>query len=173
MRTCALDHLDRRHALALRGVPEVVLDAGAGVLPQRDADRGDRVGQTERRLVGEERAVRRAADQLHQVERIGAADAAAADAEEAVHRPHVVALADETLHEFEAVDVAEREVRLDAVLDHALDVFEIEVRRRVGHQVGHGMEHRRVGETRSLQRHHLRGVVPSGHRGEVPQATVT
>ncbi len=32
--------------------------------------------------------------------------AAAADAEEAVHRPLVVALADETLHEFEAVDVA-------------------------------------------------------------------
>ena len=147
----ALDHFDRRHAHAFGGVPEVILDAGAGVLPERDADRRDRVGQTKRRLVGEEGAVRRAADQLHQVERIGAAHAAAADAEEAVHRPHVVALADQPLHEFEAVDVAEREVRLDAVLDQALDVFEIEVRRRVSHKVGHGMKHRRVGEARSLK----------------------
>src|SRR5271163_1568208 len=52
----ALDHLNRRHALALRGVPEVVLNAGASVLPEGDADRSDRVAQTERSLVGEEGA---------------------------------------------------------------------------------------------------------------------
>jgi hypothetical protein len=57
-------------------------------------------------------------------------------------------LADEALHEFEAVDVAEREVRLDAVLHQPLDVFEVEVGRRVGDHVGHRMEHRRVGEAR-------------------------
>ena len=111
-----LDHLDRAHALALGRVPEIVLDAGARVLPERDADSRDRVGQAERRLVGEEGTVRRATDQLHQVEGIGAAHAAAADAEEAVHRPHVVTLADQPLHEFEAVDVGQGEIRLDPVL---------------------------------------------------------
>src|SRR5271170_742241 len=50
----ALDHLNRGHALALRGVPKVVLNARAGVLPQCDADRSDRMAQTERSLVGEE-----------------------------------------------------------------------------------------------------------------------
>ena len=120
-------------------------------MPQRDADGSKRVAQTERRLVGEEGAMRCATDQLHQVKWISAAYAAAADAEEAVHRTHVVALADETLDELEAVDVAEREVRLDTVLDHLLDVFQIEVRGRVSHQVGHGMKHRWIGETRSLK----------------------
>src|SRR5271156_4963361 len=124
-----LDHLDRRHALAFRGVPKVILDTGASVLPKRDADSRDRVRQTKRSLVGEEGTVRCTADQFHQVEWVGAAHAAPADAEEAVHRPHVVALAYETLHEFEAVDVRKREIRLDAVLHHALDVFEKEVRR--------------------------------------------
>src|SRR5271154_4513766 len=147
----ALDHLNRGHALALRGVPEVVLNAGASMLPEGDADRSDRVAQTERSLVGEERAVWRPTDQLHQVEWICAADAATTDAEETVHRPLVVALANETLYEFESVDVREGEIRLDAVIDQALDVFEIEVRRRVSHKIGHRMEHRRVGETRSLK----------------------
>ena len=129
----------------------------------------DRMGQTERRLVGEKGAVRRSADQLHQVERIGAAHAAAADAEEAVHRPHVVALADQPLHEFEAVDVGQREVRLDAVLDQAFDVFEIEVGSRVGHKVGHRMKHRRIGEARPFKappRVQRRQIIESGAAGD-------
>ena len=146
-----LDHLNRRHTLALCGVPEVVFDTGAGVLPQGDANRGKRVGQTERRLVGEERAMRRTADQLHQVKRICAAGATGTDAEEPVHRPHVVTLADEPLDEFETVDVAEREVWLDPVLDHPLDVLQIEIRRGVGHHVGHGVEHRRIFKAGSLK----------------------
>src|SRR5271170_5015149 len=140
----ALDHFDRRHAHALRGVPEVILDTRAGVLPQRNADSRDGGAQTEGGLVGEERAMRRATDQLHQVKRICAAHSAAADAEETVHRPHVVSLADQTLDEFEAVDVREREIRLDTVLNHLLDVLEKEVGRRVGHKVSHRMEHRRI-----------------------------
>jgi hypothetical protein len=50
---------------------------------------------------------------------------ASADAEETVHGPYVITLADQALHEFEAVDVGQREVRLDALVNQALDVLEI------------------------------------------------
>jgi hypothetical protein len=45
----------------------------------------------------------------------------------------------------------EREIRLDAVLNRALNIFEIEVWLRVSHNIGHRMEHRRVSETRSFK----------------------
>ena len=109
--------------------------------------------------------MRRATDQLHQVKWVSAAHAAAADAEESVHRPHVIALADEPLDQLQAMNMGKCEVRLDPVLHHLLDVFEKKIRRRVSHQVGHGMKHRRVGEARSLQRHHRRDAGPSDHRG--------
>jgi len=42
-----LNHLDRGHAPALGGIPEVVFDASASVLAERDADRSDRVADYE------------------------------------------------------------------------------------------------------------------------------
>ena len=85
-----------------------------------------------------------AADQFHQVKWICSAHPSSANAEEAVHRPHVIALANETLHKFETMHVGQREVGLNAVGHQALDVFEIEIWRGVGNKVGHCVEHRRV-----------------------------
>src|SRR5271163_2639577 len=110
------------------------------------------MGQTERGLVCETRTMRCTADEFHQVEWIGAAYAAAADAKKTVHWPHVVTLANQALHQLEAMDVGERKERLDPMLDQPFDVFEIEIRRRVGHQVRHGMKHLRIGEARSGKR---------------------
>ena len=41
-------------------------------------------------------------------------------AEETVHRPHVVSLADQPLHQLEGVDVGKREAGLDAVFTQRL-----------------------------------------------------
>src|SRR5277367_278417 len=49
-----LNHLNRRHTLSLRCIPQVVFEPGARVLSESNANRGYRVAQTEGSLVGKE-----------------------------------------------------------------------------------------------------------------------
>ena len=91
------DPFDCRHPLTLARTPQIVLDTAARMLPERDTDVLDRPIQAHYRLIGKARAVRGAANQLHQIERIGAGHPSADHTEETVHRPHVEAAADEAL----------------------------------------------------------------------------
>ena len=56
-------------------------------------------------------------------------------------------------------------IRLDSVLHHLLDVLQIEIRCRVGHQIGHGVKHRRIRETRSLE-----GIIDRMQRRQIIEA---
>src|SRR6516162_7974334 len=81
------DHLHGGQALPLGRVPEVLLDAGAGVLPEGDTHGGQWPAMPHHCLIREHGAMRRPAKQLQPVERVGARHPAADHAEEPVHRP--------------------------------------------------------------------------------------
>ena len=105
------------------------------MLAQGDAHRGDRPNQPEHRLISKRRPLRRPPDQLHQVKRIGACRAAADHAVEAIDRPHVEALADQALHDLQRMHVPEREIGLNPMLAQTPQVFNAELRRRIGHHL--------------------------------------
>jgi hypothetical protein len=112
-RRVLLDLLHRREA-PRRALPDVVLDAHAHVQTERDRHRRRDVAHDALEL--QNAALRRLADVVHRVERVGA-DRAAADRHEAmVERSLVQPPADQALGRLELRDAGEHEIRLDAQL---------------------------------------------------------
>jgi hypothetical protein len=79
--------------------------------------------------------MRGATDELHAVKGIYPYGSSARHAEEAVQRALINPKMDQALHLLELMDRSEREIGLDSVLFQALKVFDLKLRRRVGHHV--------------------------------------
>jgi hypothetical protein len=108
-----LDLLHRRHAVAVL-VDDGVFNAAARVQAHCHGHHVERQHVLEQRLRRQRTTVRRAVDEVEEVERVGAVKAAANADPREVERALVDALADQALQRFQRVDAGQLEVRLHA-----------------------------------------------------------